>query len=223
MIETAGLKFSYSQKKEFELDVPFLNFREGEITSLIGPNGSGKTTLLKIITGIIERFEGTVRIKGKDIRGYGSKDRGRLIAYIPQAGADIFDFSVEEIVSMGRRPYMSFGAGAGKEGIKKINAALESFGLSDKKHRKMSELSGGERKAVYICRAIVQEAEILVMDEATAFLDIHHTADTLKSIKKLAKEGKTVITVSHDINLCSEISDEIVLMKNGKVKRTGKP
>ncbi|MFP4467170.1 MAG: ABC transporter ATP-binding protein [Candidatus Goldiibacteriota bacterium] len=223
MIEVKNLEFSYLKKESFKLDIPCLKFRAGAITSLIGPNGSGKTTLLKIITGIIDGFNGEVIINGRSSSDYTGREKGRMLAYIPQTGSDIFDFSVEELVLMGRRPYMSFLGNPGGSGKEKTESVMRSFGLLDKRHRKMSALSGGEKKAVYICRAIVQEADVFVMDEAAAFLDIHHTADTMRSVKKLAGEGKTVIMVSHDINICSEVSDDIIIMKNGAVEYSGSP
>ena len=204
-------------------DISFV-IGKGEFWGIIGPNASGKTTLLKIIDRLLVPQEGSVWINGTNIREVKRDTLARIIAVVPQEAPLIFPFSVEEIVLMGRAPHL------GKlrfEGRKDHEIARRSMEMTDTlsfAHRSIGELSGGERQRVLIARALAQEPQIILLDEPTAFLDIRHQISFFNLISTLnRKEGLTVISVTHDINLASLYCERIVLLDRGSVHCIGTP
>ncbi|MCX8093234.1 MAG: ABC transporter ATP-binding protein [Candidatus Goldbacteria bacterium] len=194
---------------------------DGETIGLIGPNGAGKTTLLKIICGLIDEFSGDILIYGKQIQKYSSIDLAKLISYIPQMDNYVFDFTVEEIVTMGRRPYTN-SFGILKPYDKKIvKEVIDMLGLTKIVKRKFLSLSGGERRLTLIARALAQETKIILMDEPTNNLDLNHKIILMNKIIELNKSGKTIILISHDINLLSEYLNRIIFIKEGRVINDG--
>ncbi len=200
------------------------NIKKGEFTSIIGPNGAGKSTVLKSIMKNIDLSSGDISIKGKSIKKMSHKEKACIIGFVPQEFNISFDFTVYEIVAMGRNPYLSKFKKSKYDDNKIIEESLKKTNTYEFKDKYFNSLSGGEKQRVIIARALAQQPEILILDEATSSLDIHHQLDILELIHSLNREdGLSVVTIMHDLNLASRFSDNIILLsKNGIIKQ-GKP
>lgn len=221
-IEIKNLKFEYGGNG-FAINGFSLSVERNSVTALAGPNGAGKTTLMKIIAGILENYGGSVAVNGADLKKMGADSRGRLISYVPQVDSYLFDYPVFDMVAMGRRPYTgSFGTLSAAD-TRVVEEQLRDSGLWEKRNKNFSKLSGGEKRMALIARALAQEAPLLLLDEPTTYLDLKHTVDFMKKIEELKKKGKTVIFISHSLNLASEAADRVVVMKNGALAKDGPP
>lgn len=195
---------------------------DGEILGFIGPNGSGKTTLLRLMAGILQPQEGTVKLERRDLQSYSRRQVARRIAYVPQQSSWAFPFTVQEVVLMGRSPHLGMIRWEGSrdwELVKKSLGATDTLGLA---LRPVNELSGGELQRVIIARALAQEPRILLLDEPTAHLDLDHQAAVLEILRDLNRRHKlTIILVSHDINLAANFCHRLLLINQGGVVHWG--
>lgn len=199
-----------------------LSIDEGESVSIIGPNGAGKTTLLRCIDKIIEGDEGTIRIRGKKIKSYSQKALARAISYVPQNSGQGLPFTVREFVMMGRYPHLSPFSTITAKDEEVVNDVLELTGTTRFAERQLGTLSGGERQSVLIAGALAQEAEILLLDEPTTFLDYKHQADVQRLLGRINRErGVTTVSVTHDINMAVMFSGRIIAIKAGEVIFSG--
>ncbi len=204
-------------------DISF-NIKKGEFTSIIGPNGAGKSTVLKAIMKNIELASGDISIKGKSIKNITHKEKACIIGFVPQEFNISFDFTVYDIVAMGRNPYIAKFKKSKFDDKKIIEESLQKTNTYEFKDKYFNSLSGGEKQRVIIARALAQQPEILILDEATSSLDIHHQLDILELIHSLNREdGLTVLTIMHDLNLASRFSDKIVLLSKNGVIKSGTP
>lgn len=200
-------------------------FEQGKIYTILGPNGSGKTTLLKTIAGLINPIKGEILVDNHEITQINPKERAEIIAMLPQNTHIETEFSVEEIVQMGRyhKNYSIFHS-ITKEDIEITNKAMEEVGVLSLKKRSFAKLSGGEKQRVLLARALAQKPKILLLDEPTASLDLNYQLEILKLVQKLNKQNNlTVISVLHDIQLAAKYSQELILLNRGKIHKTGKP
>ena len=201
-----------------------LDVAAGEYVCLIGPNGAGKTTLLRLMSGAVKPSSGEVRILDTPVRRLARLEIARRVAVVTQESGATFPFTVEEVVLMGRFPHLG---PYGFEGPRDFEAADEAMRMTETlefRDRHIHDLSGGERQRVIIARALAQEAEILLLDEPTSFLDIKHQVEITRLVKRL-KEDKdlTIVATSHDLNLAAAFSDRLVLLKEGRVFMDGPP
>ncbi|MFB6086761.1 MAG: heme ABC transporter ATP-binding protein [Halodesulfurarchaeum sp.] len=195
----------------------------GEFMGVIGPNGSGKTTLLRTISGVLEPTAGSVSVDEHDINTLPSKASSRLVAVVPQETNLAFDFTVREVVEMGRTPYkqrVSFDQ-TGEASI--VDRALERTQVADFAKRNIGDVSGGERQRVLLARALAQDTPVMLLDEPTASLDINHQIRTLELVKSLVEEGKTVMAPIHDLNLAAHYCDRLLLLSDGIRTALGPP
>ncbi|MCM8819682.1 MAG: ABC transporter ATP-binding protein [Candidatus Omnitrophica bacterium] len=223
MIDVQDLYFSYSKYEDF---IKQLNiyFEEEKITTILGPNGSGKSTLLNLIANVTKPKGGTILIDGKKISTLGRKEIAKEMASVFQQNSAPEDITVYELVSYGRTPHKRYFEGLNREDEEIIKWAMDSTAISHLKDRNFSSLSGGERQRVWVAMALVQKTKILLLDEPTTYLDIHHQIEILNLIKKINKElNLTIIMVLHDINQAIKYSDNVVVMNNGKIAQYGKP
>lgn len=189
---------------------------------LIGPNGCGKTTLVRCLSGSLDPRKGKVEILGKSLVKWKQRDLARKMAIVPQDASSAFDFTVSEVVSMGRYPHMGRFSLHDPGGGEAIQRSLMITELVDLAGKKMSQLSGGERQRVYIARAFAQETDILIMDEPNKNLDIKHSLELMKIVKERnMKEGITVVCVLHDIDMAARFCDTVVLIKDGRIGNHG--
>ena len=222
ILQLKEIEFGYEKRevlKRLSLDI-----QQGEIIGIIGPNGSGKTTLLKVINGLLVPRQGKVFVRNEDLRTKSRRELAAIMAFVPQDFSVVFPFTVREIVMMGR--YHHLGR-LHFEGGNDYLIAEEALALTDTlpfAGRMINELSGGERQRVLIARALAQQSEIMLLDEATAFLDIKYQIALFELIKTLHKEkGLTVLVVTHEINLAAQYADRVILLRGGKIHRMGSP
>ena len=221
VLSAKGVTFSYG--KEPVLDNLDLDVAKGDFIGLIGPNGSGKTTLLKLLMQILSPSNGKVLLEGRTMKEMKRREISQKIAFVPQEENTNFVFSALEIVLMGRSPYLK---GFQMEGDYDIEVTKKAMSITDCwqfKERDILTLSGGERKRVFIARALAQEPEIILMDEPTTHLDINHQVEIMEKMLELKKAGLTIIMVSHDINLASSFCTRLAVLKDGKIATSGKP
>jgi iron complex transport system ATP-binding protein len=201
-----------------------IELRESEFAGVIGPNGSGKTTLLRSMSRVLAPMSGSVSLDGKDIYSVPAREFARRVAVVPQDTLVAFDFSVLEIVLMGRSPRLGRFAIEGHRDVEIALEALARTGTEHLKDRQINALSGGERQRVMVARALAQEPEVLLLDEPTSHLDISFQFEIMDLVKSLNRErGMTVLAVLHDLNLASQYCDRLVLIGQGSVQADGSP
>ncbi|RLI73620.1 ABC transporter ATP-binding protein [Archaeoglobales archaeon] len=193
-----------------------------EMVALLGPNGSGKSTILKTIFGVLRPINGVVYLDGENIEEFNFKEIARKIGYLPQENPET-NLKVVDIVLLGRTPHISEFKSPSKGDLKIALNALKSVGLEGFEDRKFSELSGGEKQKVMIARIFAQQSEILLLDEPTAHLDISSQIEVMELVNKKVKSGVAAIIAIHDINLATSFCNRILMVKDGKIIRVGKP
>ncbi|OAX46184.1 iron ABC transporter ATP-binding protein [Paenibacillus sp. AD87] len=198
-----------------------LNIAKGKITSFIGPNGAGKSTLLSMITRLISKDTGQVLIEGQEIEGWKNKDLSKKISVLKQSNHINIRLTVEDLVAFGRFPYSQGRLTA--EDRQWIQAAIDYMELAPFRKKYLDELSGGQRQRAYIAMVIAQNTEYILLDEPLNNLDMKHSVQIMKVLRKMVDElGKTIVIVIHDINFASCYSDYIVALKDGRVVQEGK-
>ena len=189
----------------------------GQVLGLIGPNGAGKSTLLRAISGTLAPMEGSIRLGAIDLVRLPAAERARLAAVVPQ-GANLPEgFSVAEVVLMGRAPHLPRFGGERARDYEIARQAMQRTDIWDLAERQACELSGGEQQRVLLARALAQEPQVLLLDEATAHLDLKHQIATLNFVRRLAQSGLIVIAALHDLNLAALYSDRLVLLSGGRL------
>ena len=198
------------------------NVEDADIISIIGPNGSGKSTLLKALGRLLKPTKGVVYLNGKDIQEQNTTEVAKQMAMLPQSAVAPGDMTVYDLVCYGRMPYQKLLTPKSERDTAVVDAAMQATGIVDMQHRNLSTLSGGERQRAWLAMAIAQEPKILLLDEPTTFLDIHHQLEMMKLVSHLHKNlGITVIMVLHDLNHAARFSNRIVAVKDGKIMIDG--
>ncbi|NIM06943.1 MAG: ATP-binding cassette domain-containing protein [Armatimonadetes bacterium] len=201
-----------------------LSVQEGEFIGLVGPNGSGKSTLIRLFSRVLHPLAGEVRVEGEDIRKKGASWLARKIAVVPQDSPVAFDFSVLEMVLMGRSPHLGRFTVEGKEDLGVAWECLRLTNMEGLAHRPATAISGGERQRAVIARALAQQPKILLADEPIAHLDINHQIQVLDLLQRLIRQkALTVITALHDLNLASMYCDRLVMLAGGRAIASGSP
>ncbi len=214
MIEVQDITKQYGDK--IVLDKVGMQFHKGKVTSLIGSNGAGKSTLLSIISRLLSQDGGAVIVDEKNITEYKSKMLAQRLSILKQSNHVRLKLTVRELVSFGRFPYSQDKLT--KEDNEKIDRAIEFLNLKEIEHSYIDELSGGQKQRAYMAMVVAQDTEYILLDEPLNNLDMKHSVQTMKIMRKLADElGKTIIIVLHDINFASHYSDYIVALKDGKI------
>jgi len=191
---------------------------KSEFIGIIGPNGAGKTTLLKTLCHIIRPTAGKVLLEGNDVHRMSVKSVAKKIAMAAEGFTSVFSFNVEEIVLMGRNPYIGVLGHESKTDLDKALNALRLTGMEKFRHRPVEALSAGEKQRVVIARALAQEPRLLLLDEPTAHLDIGYQIDILDLIDTLRKkQAITVVCVFHDLNLASQYCSKLILLDRGAI------
>ena len=198
--------------------------RAGEFLGVIGPNGSGKSTLLRTMAGVLTPLSGSVRLDGSEVARIHGRQLARRLAIVPQDNPIAFDFTVQEIVLMGRSPHLRrFEIEKGRDAEIAVDA-LRRTNLLHLADRSIGTLSGGERQRAMIARALAQQTDILFLDEPTAHLDINYQVEILDLARREnAENGKTVVVVLHDLNLAAEFCDRLIMLSEGSVFAAGSP
>ena len=199
----------------------------GQIVGILGPNGSGKSTLLKLLTRVLRLQKGTIELFGQDLFALSQAAVARTVAFVPQETQQSFPFTLAQMVLMGRFPHHSGWGGWHWEDSADLAVAHTAMVDLDVAHlgtRLITDVSGGERQRAIIARALAQEPKVLLLDEPTAFLDLHHQLEIARILRQLNRErGLTVVLVSHDLNLASQYCDHLILLDRGRMVKEGSP
>ena len=211
---------SWSVAAKQIVDAVSLVVDEGEFVGLIGPNGSGKSSLLRTIYRILQPDTGVIELGGTNVWDVTPSEVARQMAVVMQESTGDFDFSVREIVMMGRNPHKGMFDRETVWDIQLVDDALDQVGIVDFAQRSFLTLSGGEKQRVLIARALVQQANFLVLDEPTNHLDIHYQLEILELVKSL---GTTTIAALHELNLAAFYCDRLYVLKQGQLVASGTP
>ncbi|HLU20999.1 MAG TPA: ABC transporter ATP-binding protein [Bacillaceae bacterium] len=218
MIQVRGLSKFYGKKPVVENVT--VDIKRGQITSFIGPNGAGKSTLLSMVSRLLDADTGEVLVDNNNVKKMKSNDFSKRVSILKQSNYMNVRLTIRELVSFGRFPY-SRGR-LTPEDEEKVDEAIEYMALGDIQDSYIEELSGGQRQRAFIAMVIAQDTEYILLDEPLNNLDMKHSVQIMKILRRLVNElGKTVIIVLHDINFASVYSDRIVALKDGKVVKDG--
>lgn len=209
-LQCQNLQFSFSKAPQLA-DI-HLNFQEGEFVGLIGANGAGKSTLLQLLLGLLKADSGEVLLHGENINRIKRREIAKQLAFVPQSIELPFAFSVQQLVAMGRNPYLGAFELETRFDKELIKQAMHQTDITHLQDRHVNTLSGGEKQRVIIARALAQQSPTILLDEPIASLDICHQLTTLQLIKTLTQSGKTAITALHDLNLAARYCDRLILI-----------
>lgn len=222
LLQADRVSFAYRSGVAPVLDGVSLAIGRGDSVAILGPNGSGKTTLLKLLGGALSPSSGEVRFDGRSLASWRRRDVARRIAFVPQETFAPFDFSVLDIVLMGRFPHLGAFALEGPEDLTIARDALAATGTEPFEGRSFGTLSGGEKQRVVIASALAQSPEILLLDEPTASLDIGHQFDIQQLLDRLNhSRGVTMALSTHDLNFAAALCRHLVLLRDGRVIASG--
>ncbi len=198
-------------------------FYPGRFYGILGPNGSGKTTLLDLISGFLTPDRGSVFLDKRKISSLPQQQIAQSLSLVSQNYYINFPFSVEEVVMMGRHPYIDRFSHPSTLDVDRVAQVMEKTGISHLKHRKVTQLSGGEKQRCIFARALCQDTPVLLLDEAFSNMDIKHTLHFLGIVKETMQRAQTtIVCVLHDLNLAAAWADEILFLKKGRIEAKGK-
>jgi iron complex transport system ATP-binding protein len=214
-----GLAYGFRERvvgRGVEIEIP-----AGEVVCLLGPNGSGKTTLLRTLLGLLPPLAGTVTLDGRPLEAWPARERATRLAYVPQAAESYVDFSVLEMVEMGRTAHRGVFARPGARDLERANDALARLGLTALAERPIHRVSGGERQLALIARALATEATYVIMDEPAANLDFGNQALVLEEIARLRQAGVAVVFSTHHPDHALRIADRVAMIRGGAMMAAG--
>jgi iron complex transport system ATP-binding protein len=194
----------------------------GQVTAVVGPNGSGKSTLVRALLGRVPVASGKIEIGGHDAATLSQRELARRVAVVVQREEPAFPMRAREYVALGRSPHAS-NWGIDAHAQRAIDDAVTVAGVEALLERRTDELSGGEWQRLRLARAIAQECQAIVLDEPTTFLDIAHEMSAFELLAGLARQGRAVLAVSHQLNLVSRFAEHVVLLHRGVVAASGTP
>jgi len=198
-----------------------IDIHAGELLALVGPNGAGKSTLLSVLSGDVRATSGAVVIGGRDIRSVRHLDLARLRSVLTQENQVSFPFTVAEVVEMGRSPWARTGSRDDDE--RAIAEAIRATDVSHLVSRRFTSLSGGEKARVSLARVLAQSTPVVFLDEPTAALDLRHQEDVMATAAALARAGRAVVVVVHDLSLAAAYADRVALVAGGRLESVGTP
>lgn len=215
---------SYPSTGDPVIDSQSISVQPGAVTALVGPNGSGKSTLLKGVADKLTPERGSVLLDGRNISSYGSKELARRLGLLSQESTAPDSITVEELVYHGRYPHRGFFESVSSEDKQAVNQAIELAGCAHLRDREVGQLSGGQKQLAWIAMALAQDTDVLLLDEPTTFLDLHHQLEVMEIIETLREESEiTVVIVLHDVQQAARIADEMVALKDGEIRARGTP
>jgi iron complex transport system ATP-binding protein len=198
-----------------------VEIQAGSLWAVLGPNGSGKSTLLRTVLGVLRPVAGEVQLFGTPLSRWDRRALARRVAWVPQSFEGDPGFTGLELVLMGRAPHLGGWGLPGAHDLAVARAALEAVEVPHLAGRIVSTLSGGERRLLLVARALAQEPELLLLDEPTAFLDLHHQVQLLERVRSRVQQGLAAVAVLHDPNLAMGFADHALLLRDGQVLGQG--
>jgi iron complex transport system ATP-binding protein len=225
MLQASELSYGYAsgnRARAFTLDQISVLVERGSLTGLLGPNGCGKTTLLKLLSGVLQPHHGVVSLNGLSLAGRSRRDIARHLAVVPQETHPAFDYTVMEMVLMGRHPHLGAFQLEGPSDLALARDAMTATGTAHLAPRAYMTLSGGEKQRVVIASALTQSPDVLLLDEPTASLDLGYQLEVAALLRRLNLErGVTMVLATHDLNLAASLCDRLILMREGRVVAQG--
>jgi len=225
MLHASELSYGYSSgrhTRSFTLDDVSVTVERGSLTGLLGPNGCGKTTLLNLLSGVLQPAHGQVSLNGIPLAGRSRRDIARHLAVVPQETHPAFDYTVMEMVLMGRHPHLGRFELEGPSDLALARDALAATGTEHLAGRAYMTLSGGEKQRVVIASALTQSPDVLLLDEPTASLDLGYQLEVAGLLRRLNRDrGVTMVLATHDLNLAASLCDRLILMRDGRVVAQG--
>ena len=225
MLHASELSYGYSSgrhTRSFTLDDVNVTVERGSLTGLLGPNGCGKTTLLNLLSGVLRPAHGQVSLNGISLAGRSRRDIARHLAVVPQETHPAFDYTVMEMVLMGRHPHLGRFELEGPSDLALARDALAATGTEHLAGRAYMTLSGGEKQRVVIASALTQSPDVLLLDEPTASLDLGYQLEVAALLRRLNRDrGVTMVLATHDLNLAASLCDRLILMRDGRVAAQG--
>jgi iron complex transport system ATP-binding protein len=226
VVKVDNVSFSYGTKRNLcakTLKGITINARKGQMIGIMGPNGCGKTTFMRCINKVLRPQEGAIFIDGKDVDRLKMMEIAKLCANIPADVPDDFHLSVEEFVALGRYPYVTGIWWEGEKDERLVREAMTAYQVTHLRDRKLGELSSGEKARVLMAKGAVQQPRILLADEPSAHLDLKFKLQVMQALRDLSRQGVTVITASHDINLIAKYCDLVIVISEGAILNYGPP
>ena len=220
LLDMQGIAFRH-EGSSWTLAIRQLGFAPGGMTGIVGPNGSGKSTLLRLAAGLLQPRDGRILFEGKPFDGMSRRRIAASLGFLPQETPPMFDYTVEEICRMGRYPHLRGWGVLTAEDARAVKAALDATDMTALRHRPLSRLSGGERRRAMIASVLAQEPRLMLLDEPTGALDIHHAAAVMRLLAGF--DDIAVVVVTHDINLASLFCERMLLLRDGGVMADGPP
>lgn len=200
------------------------NVQEGEWWGVIGPNGSGKSTLLHLLSGVETPSNGSIKLDDREVSSYSRKELARIVAVLQQEGLAPTDFTVREVIEMGRYPFQDWLGREKKDSGPLLDRIIRKLELESLESRRLDQLSGGQRQRAALGKVMAQEPTILLLDEPTTYLDIRYQLQFMNMVAEWRNEaGITVISVLHDLNLASQFCDRLLVLKDGEIAGEGVP
>ncbi len=223
ILRARGIRYGFDAAADF-LGPVNLDLKAGTFAAIVGPNGAGKSTLMRLLAGLRKPRAGLIHLADRAIEQMRPIERARLLAFLPQRPLAPLSATVEEIVRLGRfphRPLRLFESAGDLAVVRSVMEETQTAGLS---HRTMETLSGGEAQRVHLAAALAQRPRVLMLDEPTADLDVHHQIAIFAALRDWARNnGLAVLAVTHDLNLASRFCDDVTLLDTGKVVAQGPP
>jgi iron complex transport system ATP-binding protein len=220
VLEARGVSAGYPGRPVLRA-VDFAGFA-GELVAVVGPNGAGKSTLVRVLAGTLPVEAGEVRLFGRPLAELSRREIARRLAVVPQEADVAFGFSVRQVVMMGRAPHQSGLLLARPEDDRAVKAAIARCELGDVSDRPVGELSGGERRRVVIARALAQRADLLLLDEPAAHLDMRHAVELYETARREVEQRQVLcVAVMHDLAAAARWADRAVLLVDGSVRAEG--
>ncbi len=218
LYQSAGLRVFYGEREA--LRGISVELRAGELTAIVGPNGAGKSTWMAALAGVRTDYRGSCLFDGREVSTWNKRQLARRAAFIPQNVRLEFPFTAEQVVFMGRTPHCRglFETEADRRAVERAMALTDAAEFAE---RPFGDLSGGEKQRVILASALAQEPDALLLDEPTTYLDLKHQLSLYSLLRDLARQGKAVIAVTHDLNLAAAFADRVIALKDGVIAADG--
>ncbi|SDE97342.1 iron complex transport system ATP-binding protein [Halorubrum xinjiangense] len=223
-LDAKDLVLSYPTAPEPVIDGESIAAEPGAVTALVGPNGSGKSTLLKGLANQIDPEDGSVLLDGSDVHSMDTKALAKRLGLLSQESTSPDSITVEDLVYHGRYPHRGFFERTTAEDAKAVERAIDLAGCGHLRDREVGSLSGGQKQLAWIAMVLAQDTDVLLLDEPTTFLDLHHQMEVMEIIETLRDESEvTVVVVLHDIEQAARLADRVIALTDGEVRARGPP